>query len=86
MSTFLDLTEYVYAKIGHKVCPATVSTPSRHGPDFHRPQSQITIESPDHARWVVDEVFRQAEIIQNFIAFLQKCLYQSYQQFAPLHP
>ncbi len=26
--------------------------PSRHGPDFHRPQSQITIDSPDfHLRW-----------------------------------
>ncbi len=26
--------------------------PSRHGPDFHQPQSQITIESPDfHPRW-----------------------------------
>ncbi len=25
--------------------------PSRHGPDFHRPQSQITIESPDCHPW-----------------------------------
>ncbi len=24
-----------------------ISLPSRHGPDFHRPQSQITIDSPD---------------------------------------
>ncbi len=42
----------VYQKIHmlHQPCYCLIlvwSLPSRHGPDFHRPQSQITIDSPD---------------------------------------
>ncbi len=49
LESVFPLPEQMYTPCYVKLTGATVicTQPSRHGPDFHRPQSQITIDSPD---------------------------------------
>ncbi len=46
-STGLDTLPSFLLQYKRKLSALDVQYPSRHGPDFHRPQSQITIDSPD---------------------------------------
>ncbi len=43
----LNIIYQFYQRYSWLLPAKVVAPPSRHGPDFHRPQSQITIDSPD---------------------------------------